>query len=135
MQPTRLTVALFAAGLLPLLAGIGFALLGWDATPIHLLVFGLDLGLLVLFLADALLGSQRRGLHITREKPARLSVGVDNEVTLLVENRGGGRLDMLLRDETPPGFRVEPPQLAASVPVRGWIRLAYRLLPTERGNF
>jgi uncharacterized protein (DUF58 family) len=135
MQPTRLTVVLFAAGLLPLLVGIGFALAGWNATPIHLLVFGLDLGLLVLFLIDALLGSQQHGLRVMREKPARLSVGIDNEVTLLVENRGGSRLDLLLRDETPAGFRVEPPQLAASVPARGWIRLAYRLLPTERGNF
>jgi uncharacterized protein (DUF58 family) len=135
MQPSRLTVCLFAAGLAPLLAGVGISLLGGSAWWIHLLVFGFDLGLVLAFFVDAGLGSRRRGLHITREKPARLSVGVDNEVVLLVENRRASAVDCVLRDETPGGFRVDPPLLRAKVPAHGWVRLAYRLLPTERGNF
>jgi len=135
MQPTRLTLCLFTAGFVPLLAGVGVALLGGSTTWIQLLVFGFDLGLLAAFGVDAALGWWRRGPSVTREKPARLSVGIDNEVTLLVENRGRRRLDLMLRDETPLGFGVEPPLLQATVPARGWVRLGYRLLPTARGNF
>jgi uncharacterized protein (DUF58 family) len=135
MQPTRLTVCLFAAGLVPLLAAILLALLSFNTTWIQLLVLGFDVGLAAVFCGDAVLGARQRGLRVTREKPARLSVGIDNEVTLLVENRGRRRLELMLRDETPPGFRVEPPMLETTVPARGWVRLVYRLLPTARGNF
>jgi uncharacterized protein (DUF58 family) len=135
VQPSRLTVYLFAAGLVPLMVGVGIALLGGDATVFHLVAFGFDGGVLLLFLADAWLGGQRRGLVITREKPARLSVGIDNQVNLLVENHAAALLHLFLRDETPAGFQVDPPLLRATVPGRGWVRLSYRLLPTERGNF
>jgi uncharacterized protein (DUF58 family) len=134
MQPTRLTVRLFAAGLVPLLAGVGMALAGFNTTWIQILVFGFDLGLAWVLAVDAFLGWRERGLRVTREKPARLSVGIDNEVTLHVENRGHRRHDLVLRDETPAGFHVEPPMLQATVPARGWVRLGYRLLPTARGN-
>ncbi|HYV35195.1 MAG TPA: DUF58 domain-containing protein, partial [Gemmataceae bacterium] len=135
MQPTRLTVCLFAAGFIPFPTAIALALFGSNTTWIYFLVFGFDAGLVLLLFGDALLGSRGHKLKITREKPPRLSVGVDNEVTLLIENRGRRRLDLFVRDETPPGFKVEPPLLQTSVPPRGWVRLAYRLLPTERGNF
>jgi uncharacterized protein (DUF58 family) len=135
MQPSRLTVALLAVGFLPLLCGVGLTLLGVDTWLIPWLAFGYDAGVFLLFLADAWLATQRRGLSVIREKPARLSVGIDNEVTLLVENQSGSALQLLLRDEAPAGFRVEPPLLRASVAPRGWARLSYRLLPTDRGNF
>jgi uncharacterized protein (DUF58 family) len=135
VQPSRVTVCLFAVGLAPLIVGIGAALLGFDATIFHLLAFGFDGGVVLLFLIDAWLAPGRRGLRITREKPARLSVGIDNQMALYVENEQPAPLHLLLRDETPAGFQVEPPQLQATVPGRGWVRLGYRLLPTERGNF
>jgi uncharacterized protein (DUF58 family) len=135
VQPSRVTVYLFAVGLAPLVVGVGASLVGFDATIFHLLAFGFDGGVVLLFLIDVWLASQRRGLHITREKPARLSVGIDNQVALLIENEQPTALHLLLRDETPPGFQVAPPQLQTTVPGRGWVRLGYRLLPTERGNF
>jgi uncharacterized protein (DUF58 family) len=135
MQPTRLTVRLFAAGFVPLLAGLGMALVGLNTTWIQILVLGFDLGLAGALAIDAVLGWRGRGLRVSRERPARLSVGIDNDVTLLVVNRGNRRHELVLRDEAPAGFLVEPPMLQATVPARGWVRLCYRLLPTARGNF
>jgi uncharacterized protein (DUF58 family) len=135
MQPSRITVGLFAIGLIPLIVGIAASLLGFNSTLFPLLALGFDAGVLLLFLIDAWLASQRRGLGITREKPARLSVGIDNQMALHVENRQPTALHLLIRDQTPVGFHVDPPQLEVTVPGRGWVRLAYRLLPTERGNF
>jgi uncharacterized protein (DUF58 family) len=135
MQPSRVTVCLFAASLAPLLGGAALALVGFSTSWLQYLVLGFDVGLALVFLADAALGRGGRSLRVTREKPARLSVGARNEVTLLVENRGRRGVDLILRDETPAGFAVEPPLLQATLPARGWVRLAYSLVPNERGNF
>jgi uncharacterized protein (DUF58 family) len=134
MQPTRLTVYLFAVALVPLLFGVGLALMGQPLALLHWLVLGLDAGLFAAFLLDAWLASRRQGLQVKRERPARLSVGVDNEVVLLVENRQASALRLQLRDETPAGFVVDVPLLTATLAGHGWMRLPYRLLPTERGN-
>src|SRR5205823_1058723 len=106
MLPTRLTVWLFGAGLLPLLAGVAYALL-FDPGPgpaatLFLLVLAYDAGILLLFLADGLLTRRTFALRATRERPARLSVGVDNEVVLLLENRGARPVRIVARDEPPP---------------------------------
>src|SRR5262245_17169650 len=108
MQPTRLAFYLFCAGFIPQLVGIGLALFGYNTTWIHVLVVGFDIGLLALFGLDAILGTSQLNLQVQREKPARLSVGIDNEVALVIENRGRRRLELVLRDEAPAGFRVEP---------------------------
>src|SRR5437016_4076967 len=112
MLPTRLTVWLFLLGLVPLLAGVGYAVLP-DSDPavnvtLNLLVLAYDLGILGLFVADGLLARRTYRLRATRERPARLSVGVDNEVVLLLENRGSRAVRVRARDEPPPGFRAEP---------------------------
>jgi uncharacterized protein (DUF58 family) len=122
------------ASFLPLLAGIAISLLGGDSAWIKQLVLGFDLGLLVAFVVDGALGRWRGKVRVSREKPARLSVGIDNEVALLVENRGRRPVELILRDEAPLGFGVEPPLLQTEVPASGWVRLVYRLLPTARGN-
>src|SRR4051794_37856608 len=109
MLPTRLTVWLFLLGLLPPLAGVGYALLPnadpTVTTALYLLVLAYDVGLLLLCVADARLARRAFTIRVTRERPPRLSVGVDNEVVLLLENRGGRAVQVLVRDEPPPGFR------------------------------
>lgn len=142
MVPTRATVWLLIAGLLLWLAGYLTLLPQLHAAAfrpaLRVLVYGFFLGIVGLFLLDAWLArrASRPGqLHIRRERPARLSLGVDNEVTLIIDNGGRRRLRLLLRDLPPPSFRAEPPLLDAIVLPHGWARLAYRLLPTERGNF
>jgi uncharacterized protein (DUF58 family) len=128
MLPTRLTVGWFCGSLLLLPGGVWFAPLRW-------LVFGFQAGILLLFLADALLASRDRRLRVRRERPARLSLGTDNEVALILDNLGDRRLHLVVRDLPPAGFRAEPDLLPAVVRPHTAVRLTYRLWPTDRGNF
>jgi uncharacterized protein (DUF58 family) len=139
MFPSRLTVCLFGLGLLPLLAGMAYALIDGSnpsvAAAVWLVVLAYDVVLALFFLADAVLAVRYRRLRLQRERPASLSVGVANEIVILIENIGRRQLHLVVRDEPPAAFSAEPLLLHASLPARGWVRLPYRLLPTDRGNF
>src|SRR5262245_1577689 len=128
MLPTRTTVRLFLLSLLLLPAGV-FVPSARGA------VLGYDAAVLLLFLLDALLARWTLPLRVRRERPARLSLGAENEVVLVLENTTRRRRWVIVRDEPPPAFRAEPALLEATVPAHGWVRLAYRLLPDQRGNF
>src|SRR5439155_23246824 len=93
-----------------------------------------DLAIFLLSFLDILLARRGFKVHAERERPARLSVGVDNDITILLENHGGRR-QIILRDDPPQGFHADPPLLEVNLPAHGWVRLNYRLLPTERGRF
>ena len=147
MLPTRTTVWLLTAGLLLWLGGMAAQAMeailpAWLAPTIvlgsHWLVLGFDGCVILLFLADAAYAwrATRFGrLTVRRERPARLSLGVDNEVVVVLDNRSGVRLRLTVRDEIPPGFRADPLLLEGAVPPHDQARLPYRLLPTQRGDF
>jgi uncharacterized protein (DUF58 family) len=152
MLPSRTTVLLLLLGLLVWLAGVAYlplhaalaALLPGQAAwlppdaivaAVRPLVFAYDGAVLLLFLLDALLSRRVRALKVRRERPARLSLGTENEIGLVVENPTSRTMTVLLRDEPPILFRAEPLILKAKVPARGWARVQYRLLPADRGNF
>jgi uncharacterized protein (DUF58 family) len=141
MLPSRLAVWLFALGLTPLLGGvIASFLLGPEGATVawilRLFVVAFDTSLLLLLFLDTHLAYRaHQRLRIRRERPARLSVGVENEVTLLLENRSHWRRVVLIRDRPPAAFPAVPAMLSAVLPAHGWARLRYRLVPTDRGNF
>jgi uncharacterized protein (DUF58 family) len=146
MLPSRTTFALLTLGLLLWLAGLAVQSLAaaypWLAPAAVLgsrwLVFGFDGCVVLLFAADAAYAwrATRFGrLAVRRERPARLSLGVDNEIVLVLDNQSRVRLRLAVRDEVPPGFRADPIIQHAVVPALGQARLPYRLLPTQRGNF
>jgi uncharacterized protein (DUF58 family) len=147
MVPTRLTVWLLVLGLcvwlagylVPLSAGpLGIARPGEAVVALRLFVLAFDAGVLLLMAADVVLAwraGRPRFLSLRRERPARLSLGVDNEVALVLENRGPLPLHLLMRDTPPPAFRAEPALVPVTVPSRGRARVSYLLLPTDRGNF
>jgi uncharacterized protein (DUF58 family) len=148
MLPTRATVWLFVGGLAFYFAVVVIAALvdlfaGWFpglaqfpfAVAALWLVVGFDACIMLLFLFDGAYTHWTFRLHVRRERPARLSLGAENEVVLVLDNSGNRRLQVLVRDETPPLFRADPPVLQATIPPRGWARLVYRLLPTDRGNY
>ncbi len=154
MLPTRTTVLLFLLGLVAHLAGLAYAVLhewlvrSWPAaawlpgsgyvSSLHWLVLAYPGAVSLAFLLDALLAARScrpRRLRVRRERPAHLSVGIDNEVALVLENTGGRPLRLLVRDEPPATFPAEPVEQRARVPGHGRARLTYRLLPAERGNF
>jgi uncharacterized protein (DUF58 family) len=147
MLPTRTTAWLLTAGLLLWLVGLVLSALPPESTtwlPAGLaratrwLVFAFDGALLLLFLIDVAFARRAirpARLKLRRERPARLSLGTDNEIALVLDNRGGRRLRVLVRDEPPPDFGAAPALLRGRLPAHGHARLSYRLLPTERGNF
>src|SRR5438067_1214311 len=102
MLPTRLAVWLIAAGVLPLLVEGGLRLiLGYDGAAswlLYLAVAAYDAAVLLLVAADAVLTRRALKLQAKREMPARLSVGVRNKIVLLLENRGGRRWQLIVRD-------------------------------------
>jgi uncharacterized protein (DUF58 family) len=128
MLPTRIAIVLFVAGLLLVPLGIIFPAARW-------LLLGYDGGLMLLVFLDALMAVKGRGLRVRRERPARLSLGTANEVVLVLDNLGGRRRTVVIRDQPPPQFPAEPDLLRTVVPPHGTVRIGYRLLPTERGNF
>jgi uncharacterized protein (DUF58 family) len=145
MLPTWRAVGLLLVGLGLWLASYLLPLLGmvwprWQAeamvSGVRVFVLAFDAGVVVLIGLDGVLawrGSRR--LQVRRERPARMSLGVDNEVALVLDNPGRRRLALWLRDQAPVDFPVEPSLLRVSVPARGWARVAYRMRPVERGNF
>jgi uncharacterized protein (DUF58 family) len=143
MIPTRTTLGLLLVGLAIWLTGYILPLLPLANAPAYVqavrwLVYGFYTGVFVLLGFDAWLArraSRPERLSVRRERPARLSLGVDNDIVLVLDNHGRRQLRLLVRDLPPPSFRAEPPLLDAVIPRHGWARLVYRLLPTERGNF
>ena len=136
--PTRFCLTLFVLGLFPLLidgmyriiSGSDSAFSGW----VVLFVLAFDGAVFLLFLFDAWLTRRLRKLRVQREVPQRLSVGVTNEIVLLLENLGDSTLSLIIRDQPPLGCRVEPNLLRTTIPAHGWVRLHYDLTPPERGN-
>src|SRR5262245_50188088 len=152
MLPSRTTVWLFVIGLLIYLAALTVSALldliaNWSpslattlgslpiASAALSLVVGFDVCILLLFFLDALHARWSLALQVRRERPARLSLGAENEVTIVLNNPRPRAVRLRVRDEAPAQFRAEPPVLDAVVPGHGWTRLTYRLLPTDRGNF
>jgi uncharacterized protein (DUF58 family) len=102
------------------------------------LVLGFDGCVIVLAIADGLLARRAIGdryLSVRRERSARLSLGVANEIGIVLSHRGGRLQRIRLRDEPPAEFPVTPAILDATLPARGQLRLSYQLRPGLRGNF
>src|SRR5436309_243309 len=106
MLPTRTAVWLLVAGLSLWLAGLLAPLLTpWVAESTaragRWAVYGFDAAVLLLVVFDAILAARRSNpsyLRIRRERPARLSLGVENEIALVVDNLAATRLRLTLRD-------------------------------------
>jgi uncharacterized protein (DUF58 family) len=146
--PTRITVWLFVAGFAVYLAALvggaltellsqwipALASLPLAASALRL-VIGFDAGVIALFLVDGIFARMTFAVEVRRERPARLSLGTDNEVTIVLDNPKRRAIRIRVRDEGPPLFRADPPVLDATIPTHDWARLTYKLLPTDRGNF
>ncbi|MEN9937736.1 MAG: hypothetical protein RLZZ387_4315 [Chloroflexota bacterium] len=85
--------------------------------------------------ADAAVTTRPREIEVERINDARLSLGADNLVTLLVANRGGRALRIQARDEHPPEIAADATILAGEAPAYGLAELRYHLHPTRRGDF
>jgi uncharacterized protein (DUF58 family) len=141
MLPTRTAVWLLVAGLSLWLVGLLAPLLTWlpqsTTSAGRWAVYSFDAAILALVAVDAVLAARRsrpQHLRIRRERPARLSLGVENEIAIVVDNLASTRLRLTVRDLGPPEFRAKPGLVDVAVPGHGWVRAPYKLLPTHRGD-
>src|SRR5262245_49235861 len=111
MLPSRLAVWLFVASLALLPLGVLFS-------PFR--------GLLLLVFVDAALAKRSTQLRVRRDRPARLSLGTDNEISIVVDNLGDRGVSLILRDQPPPQFRAEPGLLDCRLDGHQTVRLNYK---------
>lgn len=122
----RLYVALLALGVPALIAGFQPGLWPW--------ILSLDATLLVLAAVDAW-AARAPDVTVERLLPERLSVGVENPITLEVHFRGPRALRVRLRDSHPAVFQVDPPTLEQRFEPGVRVRLTQRVVPGQRGRF
>jgi len=120
-----------------LLLGLGGALT-WLLGPLFgpwqfFLLFNLLMAGAVI--ADWFVTPGRARLRVTRECPARISLGAENPVRIQVENLGPHDLKLQIRDDYPRHCRIDRDQLALSVSAHTTTRAVYQLTPLRRGDF
>jgi uncharacterized protein (DUF58 family) len=122
-------------GLLRLLAAwalVGVAGAVWRPLLLAWVVFGLAVG--VLAVAAWLRLRNTPAPVMEREAPASFPLGVFTPVRLRLSNLGPRPLDVEVFDLHPPHAETEGLPWRATLPVKGWARLEYRLRPTRRGD-
>lgn len=82
-----------------------------------------------------LLLSRREGLRLQRKLAERFSIGDENKVTLVLENRYVFPLRCRVVDELPLQFQARDWERYLSVPGRGTREYTYSLRPTTRGEY
>jgi len=70
-----------------------------------------------------------------RQVETTISLGVANAVTVRLRNRGGGRYEIVARDEPPPEFGSESPRATLELSGGETAEYVYRVTPPKRGNY
>jgi uncharacterized protein (DUF58 family) len=96
----------------------------------------LTLALLLLSAFDvAWLFSTRGGAAAERVLPARLSLGDENAIRIIIDNRYPFRANIVLIDELPAQFQQRDWQRTCQVTARGRAEIRYTLRPLSRGEY
>lgn len=119
-------VLLFAAPLMALGALVrGLEWLGW--------VYALLM--LFLFIADWRMAGDIKRFDVERKHENKLSLGVQNPVTVRVRNRSRRGTSFKVRDEAPEAFQIERRVMNGNVaPLGAWSQV-YHLQPLRRGDY
>lgn len=128
MIPTSRLIWLVAMGLLLFALGISIP----AANGLGLV---LDGALVALFLGDHFLSRGQGSLAVRRDLPTLLSVGVDNEIGLVVTNQGAREVQVVLRESLPA--MCLPDRVTVHLKVPGGVtRIGrYQTRPTRRGEY
>jgi len=128
MIPTTrgIFILLLAAPLIAL--GVLLRGLEWIGWGYALLVIGL-------FIMDWRMAGRVDRFDVTRQHETKLSLGVQNPVTLKVRNRSRRGTSFEVRDEAPEAFQIETRLLSGQVPpLETWTGV-YHLQPLRRGDY
>jgi uncharacterized protein (DUF58 family) len=127
LSPDARLLAVFGAWVLGAAAAVVFPELGWA-----LAVSGLLLGAAVL--ADTFSLLTGGALHLERELPARLEVGVDDELRVRVHNPRKRRVAAQVFDEVPRDLAPADPQFDLTLEPGETRELRYAVAPRVRGD-
>ena len=125
-QPRLLWAVAIGAGLLAL--AVVSPVLGFVAAVYNA-------GLLIVAVRDLALLPGRTGYQVRRILPQPLSLGEEEEVAVVIENRLAAGLAASVADHAPPGLKPHPREMAGRFDSSGVLRVAYRTLSPRRGAF
>jgi uncharacterized protein (DUF58 family) len=128
MIPTTrgVLVLLLAAPIIAL--GVWLRGLEWVGWAYALLV-------IILFIVDWRMAGQVDRFDIIRNHETKLSLGVQNPVTISVRNRSRRSASFEVRDEPPEAFQIETRLLSGKVPPLDRWTGVYHLQPLRRGDY
>ncbi|MBU7015146.1 MAG: DUF58 domain-containing protein [Theionarchaea archaeon] len=89
---------------------------------------------LAVIITDFLI-SYRQPFVLTRDFDPVLSIGVENPVSIGVENNSPAPLRLLIKDEYPTGFSSSCPELSTTIPAFESETLRYTVTPYKRGEY
>lgn len=106
-----------------------------DAAMMWLASYNLMIGVLVFL--DFHLAVRPEQIRCRRHLPGKLSIGVPNTVSLIVENFSFRRVTLDIRDEYPPEFKcsASDPILSVTIQRRSRATLTYQVEPEARGVY
>lgn len=119
-------ILLFAAPLITL--GLLMEGLEWIGWVYALLV-------LILFFVDWRMAGNTQRFEIERIHENKLSLGVQNPVTIRVRNRSRRRTSFKVRDEAPEEFQIEMRVMQGNIQPLGEWNHVYHLQPLRRGDY
>jgi uncharacterized protein (DUF58 family) len=93
------------------------------------------LGVIALAALDYRAAPAPATIAVARESEPQLSLGVPNRVVLRVTNAFARPLRLVLRDDVPPSFDVDPRALSLAVAASASGLVAYAARPRHRGTF
>ena len=128
MIPTTRGILLFLLAA-PLIAlGTWLRVLEWAGWIYALFV-------LALFLLDGRMAGNQKRFDVTRHHDDRLSLGVQNRISVSVRNRARRGTRLWVRDDPPEAFEIETRLLDGSVEaMRNW-EGTYHIKPLRRGDY
>lgn len=89
--------------------------------------------LAVLVAADVWRAPRAGELRISREAPEVTGLGETTPIALRLHNPGSRRMEIGVRDASPPSLARTPPRHAVGVPPGAWVRLEAEARPWKRG--
>ncbi len=91
--------------------------------------------IVILFIVDWRMAGRVDRFDVTRHHETKLSLGVQNPVTISVRNRFQRGASFEVRDEAPEAFQIETRLLSGKVqPLETWMGV-YHLQPLRRGDY
>ncbi|MBI5351125.1 MAG: DUF58 domain-containing protein [Chloroflexi bacterium] len=128
--------------MLPTTRGILILLLAAPLIALGVLLRGLEwigwvyaLLIVSLFIMDWRMAGRVDRFDVTRQHETKLSLGVQNPVTISVRNRFRRGTSFEVRDEAPEAFQIETRLLSGKVqPLETWTGV-YHLQPLRRGDY